>query len=64
MKAFAKLTIAGVAGFFLLKLLAGLILPVLGLAAGAVALAVKLAVVLLVGWFVLSLFGRRKREAA
>jgi len=60
----AKMAVAGIAGLFVLKLLAGLLLPLVGLAVGVVGVAVKVAVVLLVGWFVLSILRRRKREPA
>lgn len=64
MMTFAKLAVAGVAGFFVLKLLAALLVPILGLAAGIVALGLKLILVLAIGWLVLSIFRRRSRETA
>lgn len=64
MKTFAQLAIAGVAGILALKILGGLLLPLLGLAAGIFALAFKLMLVVVVGWFVLRMLRGRKREAA
>lgn len=64
MKRAAKLAAAGVAAFVILKLLAGIVLPLLGLAAGVVSLAVKLVLIVALGWLVLRVFRREKRSAA
>ena len=63
MKTFAQLAIAGIAGILALKIVGGIVLPLLGLAAGLLALAFKLTLVVLVGWFVLRALRGRKREA-
>ncbi len=60
MKGFAMLTMGGVMGFVVLKLMAALLLPVLGLLFGLVAMAVKLALVAAVVFFVVTLLRRRK----
>lgn len=64
MKTFAALTVAGLAGIALFKLLTALLLPVLGLLFGLVALTVKLALVAAVVFFVYSLIRKGRREAA
>ncbi|MEX0837141.1 MAG: hypothetical protein WD101_02325 [Gemmatimonadota bacterium] len=64
MKTFAALTVAGVAGFVVLKLLAALLLPMLGLLFGLVALAMKLALVAALGFFVYSMIQRGRNKAA
>lgn len=64
MKTFATLTVAGVVGILLLKLLAAVILPFFGLAIGLVAMAVKLALIAAVVFFVYSLIRKRKEETA
>lgn len=64
MKAFAMLTVGGVAGIVLLKLLTALFIPVLGLFFGLLAMTVKLALVAAVVFFVLSLLRKRKEERA
>lgn len=56
--------VAGVAGILALKLVGGLLLPLLGLAVGLVGLAVKIAVVMLVGWLVLRVLRGRRPETA
>lgn len=58
----AQLTLAGIAGILALKVLGVLLLPILGLAVGIFALALKVALVLAVGWFVLRLLRGRKAE--
>lgn len=63
MKMFVQYTVAGLAGLVVLKLLGGILLPLLGLAFGLVSFVVKLLFVVLVGWLVLRLFrGRRVRS--
>ncbi|MEX2470560.1 MAG: hypothetical protein WEA34_00170 [Gemmatimonadota bacterium] len=64
MKTFAALTVAGVAGLVVLKLLAALLLPMLGLLFGLVALAMKLALVAALGFFVYSMIQRGRNKAA
>lgn len=64
MKTFAMLTMGGVAGVVLLKLLSTLLIPVLGLFFGLLVMTVKLALIAAVVFFVLSLLRRRKEERA
>ncbi len=64
MKTFAALTMAGVAGLVILKLLAALLLPILGLLFGLVALTMKLALVAALGFFVYSMIQRGRNKAA
>lgn len=60
MKTFASLTVAGVAGILLLKLLTALVFPVLGLFVGLLAMTVKFAVIAAVIFFVYSMIKKRK----
>lgn len=60
MKTFASLTVAGVAGVLLLKLLTALVFPVLGLFVGLLAMTVKFAVIAAVIFFVYSMIKKRK----
>lgn len=62
MRTFAALTVAGVAGIVLLKLLATLIFPLFGLLIGLLATTVKFALVAAVIFFVYSLIRKRKEE--
>lgn len=64
MKTFAALTVAGVAGLVLFKLLAALLLPILGLLFGLVALTMKLALIAALGFFVYSVLKRGRNKAA
>lgn len=64
MKMLVQYAVAGVAGLVALKLVGGLLLPLLGLAFGFVSLVVKLAFMVVVGWLVLRLLrGSRTRSA-
>jgi hypothetical protein len=62
MRTVAGLFVGGVAAVVALKLLFGLVLPVMGFFFGLLWLAVKLAVVVAIGYFVYSLVRGRKRE--
>lgn len=64
MKAFATFTVAGVAGLVLLKLLATILLPALGILFGLVALTMKLALVAAIGYFVYSMIRKGRSKAA
>lgn len=64
MKTFAALTVAGVAGLVVLKLLAALLLPMLGLFFGLVALTMKLALIAALGFFVYSMIKKGRNKAA
>jgi uncharacterized protein involved in cysteine biosynthesis len=63
MKAFAALTVAGVAGLVLLKILAAVLLPVLGLVIGMVALTMKVALMAAIGFFIYSMVRKRARSS-
>jgi hypothetical protein len=60
MRTFATLTITGVAGVILFKLLAALIFPLLGVFFGLLGMTIKLALVAAVIFFVYSMFKKRK----
>lgn len=64
MRTFATLSIAGVTGILLLKLLATIIFPLLGLLFGLLAMTVKFALIAAVAFFVYSMIRRRKEEPA
>ena len=55
---------AGVAGLVALKIVGGLILPLLGLAMGLLGLAVKIAFMVFVGWLVLRVLRGRSPKRA
>ena len=61
MKAFAALTVTGLAGLFLLKLMAAVLLPALGVLLGIVALTMKVALFAAVGFFIYSMVRKRAR---
>lgn len=63
MKTFATFTVAGVAGLVLLKLLATVLLPALGILFGLVALTMKLALVAAIGYFVYSMIRKGRNKA-
>ena len=62
MRTFAGLFVGGIAALLLFKLLAGLILPLVGIFVGLVAMAIKIAIVVAIGYFVYSLVRNRNRE--
>lgn len=62
MKTFAALTVTGVAGILLLKLLATVIFPLFGLVIGLIAMTVKFALIAAVIFFVYSMI-KKRREA-
>lgn len=59
MKGFATLTVAGIAGLLLLKILTALVLPVFGALMGMVFLVIKIALLGVVAYLVYSFFKRR-----
>jgi hypothetical protein len=63
-KAFAALTMAGVAGLVLIKIFVAVLLPVLGLLVGIVALTVKVALVAAIGFFVYSVVRKNAQKSA
>ena len=62
MRTFAGLLVGGVAALVLFKLVAGLILPLIGIFFGLIAMAIKLAILVAVGYFVYTLVRNRQRE--
>ena len=62
MKSFAKVAVAGVTGVALFKLFVTVLMPVLGLAFGLLVLALKVAVIGAVAYFLYSLL--RPRDAS
>ena len=60
MKTFATITVAGVAGVVLFKLIAALVFPLLGLVAGLLAMTVKIALIAAVVFFIYSMIKKRK----
>lgn len=64
MKTFATITVAGVAGVVLFKLVAALVFPLLGLAVGLLAMTVKFALIAAVIFFVYSMIKKRKEADA
>ena len=64
MRTFAAVTVAGVAGILLFKLLAALVFPILGLFLGLLVMTVKLALVAAVVFFIYSMIKKRKEADA
>jgi hypothetical protein len=64
MKTFATLTVSGVLGIVLFKLLAGMLFPLLGLVVGFLSLTVKIAIFAASGVFIYSMIRKRKEAAA
>lgn len=62
MRTFATLSIAGVTGIALLKLLIAVIFPLMAMFFGLIAMTVKFAVIAAVAYFVYSIFRRRCNE--
>lgn len=63
MRTFGAFVLAGGVGLLSLKLLGGLLLPLLGVTFGLLGMALKIAVVFAIGYAVLSLLkGRRRRQ--
>jgi hypothetical protein len=62
MRTVAGLFVGGVVALVAFKLLAAIVLPVVGLFFALLGLAIKLAIVVAIGWFVYSLVRGRKRE--
>jgi len=64
MRTFAALTVSGVVGILLFKLLAALVFPILGLFVGLLVMTVKLALLAAVVFFIYSMIKRRKEADA
>lgn len=62
MRTFAALTLGGVAGVVLFKLLAALLFPILGMLMGLLMTGIKLVLIAAAIYFVYSLFFKRKKE--
>jgi len=63
MRTFAALTVTGVAGMVLFKLLAAVMFPIFAMMLGLVAAAVKWGLIIAVIFFVYSMIKKRKEEA-
>jgi hypothetical protein len=63
MRTFATLFVGGAVGLLLLKLVFGLIMPLVGMFIGLVVLAIKVLLFALVAYFIYSLVRGRKRES-
>lgn len=64
MRTFAGLFVGGLATLFIMKLLAGLFLPLLGLVLGLIGMVVKITLFGLVAYFVYRFLTSRRRERA
>ena len=64
MRTFAAVTVAGVTGVLLFKLLTALVFPILGLFIGLLVMTVKLALIAAVVFFIYSLIKKRKEADA
>jgi hypothetical protein len=64
MRTFAAVTVAGVAGILLFKLLTALVFPILGLFLGLLVMTVKLALLAAVVFFIYSMIKKRKEADA
>lgn len=64
MRTFAAITAGGVLSVLLLKLIATIFLPILGMLVGLFATGVKLVLLAMVGYFVYSLIFKRRKERA
>ena len=64
MRYLAPVTVAAISGVILWKLLATLVLPLLGVLFGLVAAAFKLALIVAVGFFIYSLIKKRRAEVS
>jgi len=60
MRTFAALTVSGVAGMLLLKLLAAVLFPMFGVFLGILAMTVKLALIAAVVFFFYSMLKKRR----
>ena len=62
MRSFAGMFVGGVAAVLLLKVLAGFVLPLVGMVVGLILLAIKITLFAFVAYFVYSLIKNRKGE--
>ena len=62
MKAFAGIVVGGTVTLLIFKLLATLVLPLLGAMIGLVLMVIKWVVLAMVAYFVYSMFFKRRRE--
>jgi hypothetical protein len=63
MRAFGTVAVAGISGVILWQLFTTILLPLLGVALGLLAMAAKFALIVAVGFFVYSLFKKRREQA-
>ena len=64
MRTFATLFVSGAVGLLLLKIVFGLVMPLLGMFIGLLVLAFKVLLFALVAYFIYSLVRGRKRDSA
>ena len=64
MRTFAAVTVAGVTGVVLLKLITAIFIPILGVLVGLFAMTVKFAFIAAVIFFVYSMIRKRREEKA
>lgn len=62
MRSFAKFAVLGVSSIVLFKLLATIILPMLGMLIGLLGMTVKLALLAAIVFFLYSIFRKRREE--
>ncbi len=62
MRMVAQLSVAGVAGVLVMKLLGALMLPAIGILMGILSMLFKIALAMIVGYVVLSLIKRFRRS--
>lgn len=63
MRTFGALALGGLAGIVILKLLAGMILPLFGMVFGLMATLVKVALWVAIGYFIYTLIRGRRSQA-
>jgi 4-hydroxybenzoate polyprenyltransferase len=63
MRTFAPLAVAAISGVVLWKLLATLLLPLLGVVLGLIGTVAKFAMIAAVGFFIYSMIRKRREEA-
>jgi hypothetical protein len=62
MRMVAQLSVAGIAGVLLIKLLGALMFPAIGIVIGILSMLFKIALVMIVGYVILSLIKRFRRS--
>ena len=62
MRSFGPLVVVGLAGLAAFKIGGGLFVPLFGMAMGLIAVAMKIAVICAIGYFVITLLKGRRRD--